>query len=359
MSRTVSSRRRATSAVSALLIAAFARQLDASHLWHEMNFRYLPQSSFDLVTWVSNLPRYETFVPMDATRQERFRAFMDALLTAVERTLVNNISADWCGVRARAAAAGYEVRRLFETGKKRWMVYAYDVAGSGQPYVFIAPNPNPQRNLVVESPHNTYDRLSGRLAAQMFLDANGRAFILNKAHRCVGPVSTCSGTGRCSGVHKIADGAHAGTANAFQIVHATLHDRWAGSRFAQVHGFGNATTQPDFAEISDGTSNDLYGGSLAFTNVSTVYVERLKRYIPASAQSGIWACEAIVGSPPNNMCGNDNTQGRYTNGNDATHTTTSAEACTTPQYNYTGRFLHLEAGREFRDDSETDGMSWP
>jgi len=351
--------RHAAVAVCIALSGTAAASQDAP-LWHELNFRYLPQANFSLVSWVTNLPRYDTFVPMDSTRQARFGEFVDALLTAVAASLRDGASGDWCDVRARADAAGYGVKRVFETEKKRWMVYAYDGRATGQPYFFISPNPNPQRDVVLEAPHNTYDRATGRLAAQLFLDVNGRAFILNKAYRCAGSaVSSCSGTSRhCGGVWKVADSAHADTQNAFQIIHARLNDRWRGSRFAQVHGFSNLTAQPDVAELSDGTSNDIYGDGNAFTNVSMIFAGHLTKYIPSSAHSGVWACEAIVGSPPNQMCGTHNTQGRYSNGNDATYTTTSDGACRLPEYNYTGRFLHVETGREFRDDDNTDGMYW-
>jgi hypothetical protein len=328
--------------------------------WHERNFRYLPQTTFDLVAWVTNLPRYETFVAMSAQRQERFAEFMDALLSALADTLRDGSAGDWCGVRAAAIAAGYDVNRVFEKGKKRWMIYAFDTQATGQPYLIISPNPNPQRDVVLQAPHNTFDRGSGRLAAQLFLDVNGRALLLNKAHRCSGSaLSGCSGTTTaCGGVFKAADSAHASTSNAFQIVHAVLNDRWSNSKFVQVHSFGNATSEPDYTEISDGTANDIYDGELAWANVSSRFADRLKRYVPASTHGGIWACEAIVGTPPNDMCATDNTQGRYSNGNDPNTITTAAEACSLSQYNYTGRFLHLETGREFRDDSNADGMYW-
>jgi hypothetical protein len=324
-------------------------------LWHAGNFRALEAMSGDVVTFVQGLkhPNSGGYGKLSRTRQANFALFLDALFTAIEASLADGATGDWCGVQTTARAAGYAIARFYDTDSGRWFVYAYDTTLFGQAYVFI--NPFAKRNLVIEVPHEDFESGTKTQGVRLFKALAARALIINKEHRCSDPnVSPCSGAttvcnaSPCSGATTVCDGrfresdvAHH-TANTFHLVHRRYTDMDPVTKFMQLHGFRAAAG--DMAEIGDGTTTDE-----APDSVSVRFANSLGKYVPTPA--AVHSCQQSVGDPPSGLCGSSNVQGRYTN-------SPGGDACLTFTSTYSARFLHLEQGEPLRDDDDSDGWDW-
>jgi hypothetical protein len=315
--------------------------------WHAGNFRALEAMSGDLVAFVQGLehPNSGGYGMLSPTRQANFTRFLDALFTAIEASLADGATGDWCGVQTAARAAGYAIVRFYDTESGRWFVYAYDTTPFGQAYVFI--NPFAKRNLVIEVPHEDFEAGTKTQGVRLFKALAARALIINREHRCSDPdPSPCSGTTRVCGDReesfRESDVAHH-TANTFHLLHRRYTDMDPVTRFVQLHGF-EASPKDDMVEIGDGTTTDE-----APDSVSVRFATSLRAYVPTP--TAVHACQQSVGNPPSGLCGSSNVQGRYTNnpGSDACLTFTSA---------YSARFLHLEQGQSLRDDDPSDGWDW-
>jgi hypothetical protein len=76
--------------------------------WHADKFRHLEDMSGDLVTFVQGLehPNSGGYGKLSTTHQANFNLFLDALFTAIEASLADGATGDWCGVKTKASAAG-------------------------------------------------------------------------------------------------------------------------------------------------------------------------------------------------------------------------------------------------------------
>ena len=317
---------------------------DAAHrLWHLGTFRYLPSISGDLVDFVGDLehPNAGGYGKLSANRRQAFEKLVVALFSAIDASLLDGDSADWCGVQALADDAGYELFRFYETREERWLVYGRDRTSYGQAYFFI--NPAAKRDLVIEAPHAPYDVGTDVQAARVFLGTAARVMILNKEHRCSDPdpPACAPGSGPCSGTYRESDVAHE-TENAFHVLHLFLSDGSGRTKFAQLHGMVGAAD--DVAEVSDGSKKDMDLGS-----VSVACVDHLRKYVPDA--DTLFSCQGFEGWPPAQLCGSTNVQGRATNSPDA-------DECTTPAQTGNGRFLHIEQRGTLRDNDDSDGYFW-
>jgi hypothetical protein len=312
-------------------------------LWHAGNFRGLDDMSGDLVAFVQGLehPNSGGYGKLSDTRQAHFNLFLDALFTAIEASLADGATGDWCGVKVKARTAGYAIYRFYDTASGRWFVYAYDTTPFGQAYFFI--NPFAKRNIVIEVPHEGFESGTKTQGVRLFKALAARALIINKEHRCSDSNSSpCTGeTNVCGGRFRESDVAHH-TANTFHLLHMRYTDMDPVTKFLQLHGFDASPN--DMAEVGDGTTNDY-----APESVSVLFANNLGKYVPKPA--AVDSCQQYVGDPPSALCGSSNVQARYTNnpGGDACKTFTSA---------YSGRFLHLEQGEPLRDDDSSDGWDW-
>jgi hypothetical protein len=312
-------------------------------LWHAGNFRRLPSEQADFVAKVAGLahPSAGAYGMLSASRETKFQIFLDGLFTAIDDSLADGDTGDWCGVQAQAAAAGYAVRRFRDTVTGRWFVYGYDTTSFGQAYFFI--NPFAKRNIVIEVPHEGFDLGTAAQGARIFTALAARALIINKEHRCSDPqFTTCSGsTGPCSGGNiRESDVSHE-THNTFHMLHQHFSDTDAVTKFVQLHGFNGTST--DMAEIADGTTTDVNASS-----VSVLFASKLDTYVPSAA--AVDSCQQFAGNPPSGLCATTNVQGRYTNG--------SADECTLGTTTLSNRFLHVEQDASLRDTNESDGYSW-
>jgi hypothetical protein len=326
-----------------LVLAAVPFSAEAqSTYWHAGNFRYLPSTSGDLVPFVDGLthPNNGGYGKVSSTRAASFNTFLDSLFAAIEASLADGNTGDWCGVQAKASSAGYAVRRFYDTATGRWFVYGYDTTAYGQAYFFI--NPYAKRNLIIEVPHEPYDLDTDIQGARIFTALAARALIINKEHRCSDPdASSCSGTtSACGGAFRESDVAHHDQ-NTFHLLHKWFDDHDSGTRFVQLHGMGGSST--DMAESADATTNDYDPGS-----VSVRFANNLDKYVPSP--SAVDSCQEYVGNPPSNLCATTNVQGRYTN--------SSTNACTASTSLASNRFLHVEQHASLRDNNDSDGYYW-
>ena len=314
--------------------------------WHAGNFRQLASMTGDLETLVTTFehPNQGGYGKLSSSRVSTFTAFVNVLLEAIEDSLADGDTGDWCGVASKATGAGYAVRRFYDTASGRWFVFGSDTTVHGQSYFIL--NPYAKRNLVIEVPHAGSESSTDRQGVRIFKALAARALLVNKEHRCSDPNrSTCDGnTTECGGSFRESDVAHH-AANTFML----LHVRLAGdtqSRFVQLHGMtGRIRPAPrNIAQIGDGTLSETN-----LTSVSVRFAEQLGRYVPRG--EGIHACQA-AGTPPSPvLCGETNVEGRQTNA-------PTADACTAGTTTSSGRFLHVEQHRTLRDDDDRDGYFW-
>ena len=317
-------------------------------LWHAGNFRRLPSLTVtDFIPFVGGLPTTTGgYGTLSASRTQKFQIFLDGLFTAIDASLADGNTGDWCGVKAQATAAGYEVFRLRDTVTGRWFVYGRDKTTFGQAYFFI--NPFAKRNIVIEVPHHGFDTGTAEQGARLFLGLAARALLVNKEHRCSDPANTpCSGatSGPCPGnTLRRSDVAH-DERNTFHVLHQHLTGMDPVTKFVQLHGYGDPGEPDDLddmAEIADGTTTDVNAGS-----VSVLFASKLDLYV--SEPLGVNSCQEAPGTPPSGFCATTNVQGRYTNG--------SADECTLGTTTLSNRFLHVEQAKGLRDNDESDGYS--
>jgi hypothetical protein len=256
--------------------------------WHAGNFRNLEDMSGDLVTFVQGLehPNSGSYGKLSSTRQAHFNRFLDALFTAIDASLADGATGDWCGVKTKASAADYAIYRFYDTASGRWFVYANDTTPFGQAYF----NPFAKRNIVIEVPHEGFESGTKTQGARLFKALAARALMINKEHRCSDPdTSACSGkTHVCGGRFRESDVAHH-TANTFHLLHMRHTDMDPVTKFVQLHGFD--ASPGDMAEIGDGTTKDY-----APDSVSVLFANNLDKYVPTP--TAVDSCQQYVGTPP-------------------------------------------------------------
>ena len=314
-------------------------------LWHEGSFRQLNAESGKLLEDVGNLshPENGEYGRVSPDRRDKFNALLDALFTAIDNSLIDGDTGDWCDVKVKAANAGYEVIRYYDTDSGRWFVHGRDKTRFGQSYFYL--NPYSKRNIVIEVPHEPYEFGIAVQGAKIFKDLAARALIINNEDRCSdleeaircnhGSTSACD-----DGRVRESDVAH-NTDNTFHLLHVRFSDMDPGTKFVQLHGF-RVEVGRHSAVVGDSSNVDVRDNS-----ISNIFTNHLRGKV--SSPSSVSSCQESAGKPNPAFCGEANAQGRYTNNGDAcTFTGTTS-----------GRFLHIEQVPSLRDDDESgDGMSW-
>ncbi len=313
--------------------------------WPAGNFRHLASMSGNIESLVMAFehPNAGGYGKVSSSRKAQFITFLNGLFQAIDDSLADGDTGDWCGVIAKANAAGYAVRRFYDTTTGHWFVYGNDTTVQGQSYFLL--NPFAKRNLVIEVPHAGFEAQTDRQGVRIFKALAARALLVNKEHRCSDrDATTCDGsTTECAGFFPESDVAHH-PANTFTLLHERLTRE--GSRFVQLHGMaGRMGSGPrNVAQIGDGTVSDTNASSVSLT-----FAERLRRYVPTN--HGVHACQD-TGTPPSPvLCGETNVQGRHTNA-------PTQDACTTGTTTMSGRFLHIEQHLSLRDGDDADGFFW-
>jgi hypothetical protein len=332
--------------------------------WASGNFRYLgsmPQpDGYDLDGFAGNrtlMPRPITFDTITPTRTTNVRALMKAVLDASAASVADPNTGAWCSVRSRARAAGYLVRRFYDTESGRYLVYGQDtLTGSQQAYFLV--NPAYKRNVVVEVPHEPVDPGTGVEGARVFRDLAARVLVVNGAHRCASPTrSPCDGkTSTCGGFYRLSDPAHH-RANTFHAFHLALDDR--GARFAQLH----RQRSVNHVVADDGTTNTGDASSASVT-----FLDKLRRVLDPTG-TGILDDSVVACQTPNqtpvfnpttgqNGCYATNVQARYTH-QQADPAVTTINSCTMGSaYGADRRVLLIEQTNTASDGDCGDGYCW-
>lgn len=328
------------------VMRTYAAPLQGTVFWHAGNFRYLDSMTDDLLTFVQALPHPNSggYGKLSTTRKGNFNTFLDVLFTAIDNSLADGSTGDWCDVKTKAATAGYAVYRFYDTATGRWFVYGQDTTSFGQSYFFI--NPFAKRNIVIEVPHEGYETNTGAEGVRLFRALAARALLINKEHRCSDPdTSACAtneSTNACSdGRIRESDVAHH-TANTFYLLHKRYTDMDSVTKFVQLHGMGGSGS--DMAEVGDGTNRDLNIGS-----ASVAFANSLDSFVPTP--TAVDSCQEYSGDPPSALCAETNVEGRYTNGLDASDCPTASAADGT-------RFIAVEQALTLRDNDDGDGWYW-
>jgi hypothetical protein len=84
---------------------AYAAPLQGTVFWHAGNFRYLDAITGDLLTFVQGLqhPNNGGYGKLSTTRKGNFNTFLDALFIAIDNSLADGSTGDWCDVKTKAA----------------------------------------------------------------------------------------------------------------------------------------------------------------------------------------------------------------------------------------------------------------
>ena len=325
---------------------AHAAPLQSTTFWHAGNFRYLDSMTGDLLTFVQGLqhPNNGGYGKLSTTRKGNFNTFLDTLFTAIDDSLADGWTGNWCDVKTKATTAGYAVYRFYDTTTGRWFVYGQDTTSFGQSYFFI--NPFAKRNIVIEVPHEDYEIGTKAEGVRLFRSLAARALLINKEHRCSDPdQSTCAfgeSTQACSnGLLRESDVAHH-TANTFYLLHKRYTDMDPVTKFVQLHGMSSSTN--DMVEVGDGTTRDLN-----IASVSVAFANNLDRFVPTP--TAVDSCQEYAGDPPRALCAKTNVEGRYTNGHDVSDCPAGSSADGT-------RFIAVEQAPTLRDDDDGDGWYW-
>ena len=232
-------------------------------------------------------------------------------------------------------------------------------------YIF---DPNPDRGqLIIQSPHPSFDTHTGRQGAYTFRETGAGFFFMSGAHRCNNPTpSGCDGFSSVCGntingaaspqefqdegdVFRVGDVAH--NANTlFQYLNDYIQDDNPGYyTFIQLHGFSqNLDPHVILSNGRDeGTTppvNDL---------LSTLRTQLINEWDNNSGEMVSLIIEVAHDDPDHNfnsLLGTTNTQGRYING--------SVTPCTSAATQNTGNFVHIEMAKKNNDFFLRDDDHW-
>jgi len=319
-------------------------------LWHAGNFRYLNALPDKLLTYVDTLPHPTggAYRKLSSTRKASFNLFLDALFKAIDDSLADGSTGDWCGVKAKAADANYEVIRFYDTDTGRWFIHGYDKTSDGQAYFFI--NPFAKRNIVIEVPHERYEPGTALEGARLFTALAARALIINNEDRCSSPTATGCNIGTTTacadGRVRESDMAHE-VSNAFYLLHVRYTDMDPVTKFVQLHGFNyDPMKHAQKVVIGDSSTKDILT-----TSVSVTFANNLKQFVPTDETAAVESCQQSAGKPNPSLCGEASVEGRYANN-------PLSDACANFTSNSKSRFLHIEQAPTVRDDDDSDGWYW-
>jgi hypothetical protein len=337
------------------------RETASSLTWEAGNFRQLgSMPAYDLDQFVGDptlFPHPDNYNPLGSTRFSRIKTLLSAILSASAASVANPSSGDWCAVRSKAGAAGYEVRRFYDTESGRYLVYARDTASRRQQAYFFV-NPAYHRNLVLEAPHEPVDPGTAVEAARLFRALAARALVVNGSHRCASTVSSpCTGTTHtCGGAYRLSDVVHH-PANAFEALHEVFDAH--GIRFAQIHQMD----LPNKLVADDGTTN-----ASDVNSISVSLLTHLKRVLDPNGTTTlddhVCACQTPNQTPAfntalgSNGCFSTNVSTRYTH-LQADPSVGSFNICTQGSaYGADRRMLLIEQATTMIDADCSDGYCW-
>src|SRR3954447_26474384 len=94
----------------------------SSTSWEARTFRHLPSmpqpDGYDLDAFVGDprlFPHTSSYNPITSLRFGKVKTLLEAVLSASSASLADGTRGNWCAVQSKAAAAGYQVRRFYDT----------------------------------------------------------------------------------------------------------------------------------------------------------------------------------------------------------------------------------------------------
>jgi Double zinc ribbon len=199
-------------------------------------------------------------------------------------------------------------------------------------------DPQPVRELAIESPHPQDDRFTETQGFEIFTQLAARSFLLAGSRRCASATATsCTnpGFGGCGPITSVADAAHggfgAGRVNAFQVVHEEVVRTLPNTITIQLHGNIQCSNLDVFLSNSGSGRTVLPGGNIA----------RLRKNLVARK-----LIVGLCGQSTCTLCGTTSVQGRWTNGS---RTNPCNVARSVPQIE---RFIHVEQNDRMRRQPE-------
>jgi len=253
-------------------------------------------------------------------RLAAFREFADALAAA-----------DWTKARQLAGPLHYRLGAIQEHGD--WFVVASDDSGQGRDATLVI-NVSPRSDLVLEAPHEPFERGTAEQAALLLRELGGRAAIVSGAHRCASRSFTrCDGRTAVCGTledYRDSDPAH-NTGTLFHAAHLAFAERWSGAIFVSLHGMRESTNSAHTSLIVSNGARD------ADPDAQTIATRlRLALEGPMGEPGRVVSCNLPADDVYRyrRLCGYTNVQGRQVNGD--------ADACRGSVDSGTGRFIHLE-----------------
>jgi len=227
-----------------------------------------------------------------------------------------------------ASILDYELIQFTDTTKTPNRTY-YMLKSTGQNYwgTYIY-NPNYSRPLVIQSPHPKKDFNTGKEGVHVFHETASFFFMLSGTSRCNNSAfSGCDGTTSiCTGSsedYRISDQAHI-LSTAFQSTTDTLFNKYSGTYFLQLHGFGKDSSDP-FIILSNGTQD----------TPTVDYISTLKTNLEAEDSLFVDSIKvAHFDLSWTDLRGFTNVQGRLIN--------SSVDPCDVSATTTNGRFIHME-----------------
>jgi hypothetical protein len=265
----------------------------------------------------------------DATPAGLYLQPSSATRTAWRGIIQDILAGDYAAAHSAAAARSYQVVLFTDNDVhpgKTYVILERTAAATDRwwgTYVFDA---TPVRDrLVIQCPHEGYDRNTGKQGFRVFTKAGARAYFVNGIHRCNGlTASPCDGTtSACDGTdqaYRYSDQCHV-VAGTFQLTAEELLAVYPDLIFIQPHGFTKQTGDPDII-MSNGT-----------TSTPTIdYLPALRSNL--LIQDNTLTFKVCHLDSWTRLLGSDNTQGRLING--------SSDPCSERSYTPSGQFVHLE-----------------
>lgn len=310
----------------------------------------------NLPTWIDE--RVSEFSGHDTNQYNKPSVAERASFRDAARLLLANELFD---ARLAAEKVDYKIVRFFDLGDDltwnadddEWYraLIPKDDNRDGRGFFFVRRTQTTKRALYISAPHPQEDSRTDVIAPRTFRATRARGLAIAGENRCSsttvsgcsGTTSVCGGASEDAELYRISDVAHT-QKSFFQVFHEEADATYGGTAMhLQIHGMSKL---PAFS-TSDGTTFD----TLDPTHRSVVLMANLANEIAGSGHTPGTCCN--VASMGHVMCGEWNTQGRYTNG--VPHT----GVCQNDASSTTGRFVHVELGPDIRDKdgAESDVLS--
>lgn len=180
----------------------------------------------------------------------------------------------------------------------------------------------PDRDLAIEVPHPVYDVNTHMEGADLFQKTGARVLIMAGTDRRAN-----SAPSPCNGSKQQSDMAHV-IESPFQVTHEAFTDRFLSVTTLSLHGYGDhRKSSCETVFFSGGVKREIP------QSVRNLREALQERGVEVGIPDGTSSCTLV---------GSKNVQGRYTNG--------SSQPCKEAATSATGRFIHIEQCREFREE---------